>query len=306
MDSPNLKGDVYTSKTGIGGDDKNGIFILFQLLQNPLIKKLKVLFTVEEEIGMHGAEAALTSSPDFFKDIAYMFEPDRKGNCDIIHKWGRGETYSPEFKSHLLPIAEKYQYKEEHGSVTDVFVMFEVLNISCFNFSCGYYEPHTAKEYVYEDDVKRALDFITLFITSTPLEKSFPMKYETNVSTYYRSEYSSKYQRPAPLIKDSVDKNTNTEEVIMSIASLYGDQYGSPAEVIFNIYDESFIVEELYTKSYWTDYTDLEKFFFIMQFIAKNTSAVFNKNYIPRDKMIEILNDFNLSFMTYLKNSKSN
>lgn len=202
MPSINNKGYTYYSPTGVGGDDKNGIFINLSLLKNKRIKHMKVLFTTEEETGRFGAEYSIKHNRPWFSDISYMLEPDRKGNNDIICKWGDNTTYSNEFNNIIQPIMQQFKYKPANGSVTDIFTLFEELNLSCFNFSCGYYDPHSKDESIVEHDLKRALDFATKLLLTIPLDKQYKQQYVKtttysygyNSNAYNSNAYNRSYQ----------------------------------------------------------------------------------------------------------------
>lgn len=146
----------HKCQVGIGADDKNGIWIALEALK--VLPAMKVVFTVQEEIGCVGASAV---DLRFFSDCAYILECDRRGNSDLITSIGYGRLCSQEFEDDVLEIAGKYGYSVAKGMMTDVleFTMRDV-GISCVNISCGYYDPHMETEYTVLADLNDCLDMV--------------------------------------------------------------------------------------------------------------------------------------------------
>lgn len=175
---------------GIGGDDKNGIFIAIEMLKN--LDYCKAAFFVDEEIGCVGSRQAKI---DFFSDCRFIVECDRRGNSDIITSIGMCDICSDEFINDILPIASKYGYRETSGLMTDVQELVESgVGISCINMSCGYHNPHTDNEYTSIPDLETTLDLVYEICSS--LTKIY--KFEHVYKSYYdypaqnKGSYSSK------------------------------------------------------------------------------------------------------------------
>ncbi len=64
--------------TGIGGDDKCGVFGCLKLLKE--LPYLKAAFFVSEETGCHGSAKA---DPEFFKNVGYAIQFDAPENPDL-------------------------------------------------------------------------------------------------------------------------------------------------------------------------------------------------------------------------------
>ena len=143
-------------QVGIGADDKNGIWIALEALRT--LPALKVLFTVQEEIGAVGASYA---SVKFFDDCRFVLECDRKGNSDIITSIYHEKICSDEFLYDIKPIFKSYGYSKNNGLLTDVAELRDNnLNLSCVNISCGYYNPHTDEEYTVLKDLQNCLEMV--------------------------------------------------------------------------------------------------------------------------------------------------
>jgi tripeptide aminopeptidase len=151
----NLTGfNAYTmEQTGIGGDDKVGIFIALQCLE--LFDNIKVAFFRDEETGCEGSYNA---DFDFFNDCNFILQCDRKGNGDFVTNAGGIELSSKQFQADILPVLFSFGYKYANGMMTDVMALKECsVNCSMANISCGYYNPHCSNEFVNLQDVENCL-----------------------------------------------------------------------------------------------------------------------------------------------------
>jgi putative aminopeptidase FrvX len=160
-----MLGRIGNKQTGIGADDRNGIFVALMLIKKTNIP-LKCLFTFGEETGAHGAYK--TNETDF-DDVAYMLEFDRKGSGDIIN-YG-----SDEFLNDVATLGLPFGYKETFGVFTDVTVLSEKMGISAVNLSCGYYYAHTQSEYTVIGELYNAICFGVELITN--LKKRYDYTY---------------------------------------------------------------------------------------------------------------------------------
>lgn len=141
-------------QTGIGADDKNGIWICFRMLER--FKNMKCVFFVGEETGCIGSNRA---DMDFFSDCRFVIQCDRKGNGDMVTQISGTELCSKEFVRSVEP--EKYGYTECAGLMTDVYTLkTRGLPVSCINLSCGYYNPHTDTENTILKDLTKCYRFV--------------------------------------------------------------------------------------------------------------------------------------------------
>jgi hypothetical protein len=143
--------------SGIGGDDKVGIFVALQSLRE--LEYGKAAFFRDEETGGQGAK--LVNLP-FFADCAFGIEADRQKGEDVVISAGGTDLASTEFIVAMGPYMAKYNRKlQMHGGFTDVVELAEKgVGISCINVSCGYYRPHSPTEVVFIPDVLNTLNFI--------------------------------------------------------------------------------------------------------------------------------------------------
>jgi len=135
--------------TGIGGDDKCGVFACLTLLKE--LPYLKAAFFVAEETGCHGSNAA---DKNFFENVGYGIQFDAPENWMITEKcfgqllFDRGTEFFEKIDKVLTEgmINEQMQYMVH--PYTDVYALRTKFNFACINFSIGYYDYHTRDEYV--------------------------------------------------------------------------------------------------------------------------------------------------------------
>jgi len=142
------------------GDDSNGVAITLQAIRTFDI--LKAVFFVGEESGATGSYGI---DLDFFNDCGYILEGDRKGSSDLIFDYCGSPVISKELIDKAQPIFTQFNYKKSSGIFTDVMVLFNRgVGISVFNFSVGYYNAHTDKEYTVIDEYLNSMNFALNFI----------------------------------------------------------------------------------------------------------------------------------------------
>jgi di/tripeptidase len=145
--------------TGIGGDDKCGVFACLKLLKE--LPYLKAAFFVSEETGCHGSKKA---NADFFKNVGYGIQFDAPENWMITEKcFGQVlfDRDSDFFNGCDVVLSEGMKDKGMQYMIhpyTDVYALRSKFDFSCINFSIGYYDYHTPNEYVVIEDVFNGLE----------------------------------------------------------------------------------------------------------------------------------------------------
>jgi len=144
--------------TGIGGDDKCGVFACLSLLKE--LPYLKAAFFVSEETGCHGS---LKASDDFFKNVGYGIQFDAPENWMITEKCFGQVLFdrNTEFFTSCDKVLTEGMKEEMRYMVhpyTDVYALRTKFDFSCINFSIGYYNYHTIHEYVVVEDVFNGID----------------------------------------------------------------------------------------------------------------------------------------------------
>ena len=165
---PNAQGQMKPSlkayndsnfPTGIGGDDKCGVFACLTLLKE--LPNLKAAFFVSEETGCHGSRAA---DPEFFTNVGYGIQFDAPENWMITEKcfgqilFDRDSEFFTKVNEVLIEgmINEDMEYMVH--PYTDVYALRSKFDFSCVNFSIGYYDYHTKNEYVVIEDVFNGIE----------------------------------------------------------------------------------------------------------------------------------------------------
>ena len=143
--------------TGIGGDDKCGIYICLELLRQ--LDKVKVAFFVSEETGCHGSKLV---DKEFLKDVGYCTQYDAPGDHLISYSCMGTVLFDKDgefFNLSLRAITDgfKNEMMVQSHPYTDIMMIKQLSDLSCINMSCGYYNMHTANEFVCIDDVERAI-----------------------------------------------------------------------------------------------------------------------------------------------------
>jgi len=156
---PCLKAYTEDNKpTGIGGDDKCGVFICLELLKT--LDKVKVGLFVSEETGCHGSSKC---DENFLKDVGYITQYDAPGNhliteiCSGVRLFERDS----EFFEKVLPVIENTFGNEmlvQSHPYTDISQLKKKSDVCCINISCGYYNMHSNQEFISIEDVKNGIE----------------------------------------------------------------------------------------------------------------------------------------------------
>ena len=152
--------DRLWNRVGCGADDKNGLWIIMNLLKTEPVLKA-ALFVQEERDGeLAGCRGARACDLSFFDDVRYVIECDRKGASDLVHI-GKDDTHLCDSDFIHISILHKYGYEMVHGGKTDVVELkMRGLNIPVCNISCGYYDAHKNSEYTRFSELERCLAFV--------------------------------------------------------------------------------------------------------------------------------------------------
>ncbi len=146
---------VTMRQTGIGGDDKCGIYAaLWCMHHTPCCK---AVFFVDEEIGCVGSGRADLS---FFADCRFVLQADRRGGRDFVTDIS-GPLGSPEFHQAVSPWLKAHGFASVSGAMTDVMELRDrCVGVSVANMSAGYYNPHQACEFINERELQNVCDMM--------------------------------------------------------------------------------------------------------------------------------------------------
>ena len=191
---PNAHGDLKPAlkafndngePTGIGGDDKCGVFACLELLKE--LPNLKAAFFVSEETGCHGSKYA---DKNFFANVGYGIQFDAPENWMITENCFGAELFSRDsefFEKCNQIICENMNDKRRYmvHPYTDVYALKTKFDFSCINFSIGYYNYHTKNEYVVIEDTFNGTDMGKKMIELLGYKKYYHEPQESSIFRYW-------------------------------------------------------------------------------------------------------------------------
>ena len=142
-------------QTSLGADDKNGIWVILMLLRKGY--QINFAFCHSEEIGGAGSSQVVSDKDlaEFIEGCRFGIIIDRKNKGDII---GYQNKYCMVLDDHLESFAKgRFPFTCARGSISDADRFSQL--IECVNISCGYYEPHTSREYTNLNELWTTLQF---------------------------------------------------------------------------------------------------------------------------------------------------
>ena len=148
--------DVHGRRTGLGADDKAGVFVCLELWER--FDHIAVALFGGEEIGCLGAKHA---SAEWFNDVGYVIEFDCPGQ-GLVSYTSSGtrlfandgafiQTAAPVLQAHGLTRWQDHPY-------SDVMALRRRFDFSCLNLSCGYHNWHQPDEYLVLAEVEAAVN----------------------------------------------------------------------------------------------------------------------------------------------------
>lgn len=153
-DSPikfHSEGEKLSSPQGIGGDDRCGIFGILCILRSLEKENMKpyLFFSTDEETGMKTTTCGANSCKDLVKPIKFLVELDRANSKDSVYY----QCGNKEFKKFI----DEFGFKEADGSGSDIKILCKEWDVAGVNLSCGYYLPHTTREYVILSELEQTV-----------------------------------------------------------------------------------------------------------------------------------------------------
>ena len=154
--------DSYSSPQGIGGDDRCGVYMIFQVIKQ---FNCSVLFCEDEENGGIGAKKFIKT--DLAKELKfnYAIEFDRRGKNDAVF-YDCDNTDFEDF------ITENF-FRTAWGSYSDISTVAPFLKCAAVNLSCGYYGAHTTGEYVVMNEMEKSIEEACKILARTTEDDKF-------------------------------------------------------------------------------------------------------------------------------------
>lgn len=135
--------DATGEQCGLGLDDAVGVCFAIQMLK--MMPVCKVFLPYGEERGLVGTHACDMS---FFDNSLVVTQLDRRSYTNDFIKFTNGvQTFNPDHYHLIEPLMDKYGYKFNSGTATDVGGLRKRgLKVSSHNLSCGYFNEHSDVE----------------------------------------------------------------------------------------------------------------------------------------------------------------
>jgi len=251
-------------------DDKCWIAVAMEVYEK-LGNQVSLLFPRQEETWCNWSREFCAKHSDLLTQCTYCLVLDRKFNNNIISH----DNYycSLEFQNDLVRVWNEwwFDYHPEHWLCSDANNIRHYLN--CVNLSVWYYEPHSKREYIVADDLKKAFNFVMHIVQN--LQWNWPIYVEP----------------PKPVVKEYVYKPTPVSNWWKPVNSR---QWG--------LFDDDW-----WSKSKWVELWSPQKWKDKRTKLQKETAALFKiklewELQVKKDLILydEDLNDFiNLPAWTY-------
>ena len=169
-------GNIISSPQGIGGDDRCGIYMILEIIKK---YHCSVLFAEDEEMGCIGAGKFVRNENIDDLEFNYMIELDRKGSKDAVFY----ECDNPEFEQFVVKNGD---WETAPGIFTDICTLAPAIGCAAVNFSCGYYNAHTLKEYVVLSEMEANINKVCELIERTTEDDKFEfIQAKSKWSNYY-------------------------------------------------------------------------------------------------------------------------
>ena len=186
--------NVDGKQIGLGHDDKVGVYFALQALKK--FDNIKCFFPLDEEVGLLGTRA---SEEDFFNDVGFFLQLDRRGYYDISKFTNGHATVTYDTKKEFEKLLCKYNFHWTNTVSTDVGALIQRHFTQGVNISCGYNNEHTNDEILhvlrYDNSEKFAMELLTL----------------TNNKFYYMDITTITYNKPTPkAVTSGYSNSSNT------------------------------------------------------------------------------------------------
>lgn len=166
------KEKVMWSPTGIGGDDRCGVYAVLKILSK---YRPYVLFTQDEEIGCLGAKEFIKDIKE--PDLKYIIELDRRGSNDCVFY----DCGNEEFQEYI----KGFGFEKAFGSFTDIRAISSEWDIASVNLSIGYQNEHTTSEIINFMDVISTIKKVCLMLEDEKNAKKYDLQKQTQTYRYY-------------------------------------------------------------------------------------------------------------------------
>lgn len=156
---------IWYSPQGICGDDRCGVYAIFDIYRNlPAESRPMLLLTDGEERGGYGAREATKIFKEQLENVTFFVELDRRGREDMVF-------YNNEPKEFINHIGQ-YGFVETWGSFSDITILGKAFKKCAVNVSVGYHDEHTLNETINLGELNETIEKIKILcISETGKEK---------------------------------------------------------------------------------------------------------------------------------------
>lgn len=169
--------NVIWSPTGLGADDRAGIFSIIKILKEGY--KPSVLFLADEEKGALGAEQLVAECKRPASPLHFIIELDRRGSNDCVFYDCGNEGF--------VKYIENFGFIENFGSFSDISEICPGWGIAGVNLSIGYDNEHTTSEILYVSSMLSTIKKVKTILN----QSNWPQfEYIYKPTTYYTSWYN--------------------------------------------------------------------------------------------------------------------
>ncbi len=224
VDNLEYENDQFTCPTGLGADDRAGIFAITQLIPHMSYMPFAVLFPDEEEVGLKGSYAFIRSRSytEIDKHASMYISIDRRRNKNGSASLA---TYGVNNDALNKKVGKLLSRDVIRGSSTDcrALAAASTHKVPCFNLSCGYDKEHTKDEILYFKELENTvLDLFTLFADDSIVGVAHPVDPVT--TTYYSGNHSYN-KESSVLIGASTFKKSNIQDLLAMYLYYTGRKY---------------------------------------------------------------------------------
>lgn len=173
---------IMSCPTGLGADDRAGIYGILHLLQQG--HRPTILFTEDEEIGCVGSDKFIQAKIQI-ENLHYFIQLDRRGKMDSVYY----SCANKDFQEYI----DGFGFKKAQGSFTDIVGLMSAYNKAGVNLSVGYVNEHTTAETLTVSHLARTLKLTSNILKDNASEVFDYQEEEFDASKYYSSfkSYSS-------------------------------------------------------------------------------------------------------------------
>jgi len=144
----------------LGGDDRNGVYIMHRLAIEQPDNFIFGIFD-EEESGSLGVQTAFEVIRGLLPRISCFVGLDRRGNNDLACYSSRDFIRRPLNTPAFIDLLERNTgYFRAVGASSDVSRLAAEFRLSCTNFSVGYHNEHHNCEYTVVSEVEHTLNIL--------------------------------------------------------------------------------------------------------------------------------------------------